>query len=125
MELMTILLIVDVSNIRKGINKMYPELIQPSDWTHRALIVLKPGLVLYGFCGGKFGRDSYGDKKICVVEVVDDYSVGIGLKLTVIDNGMYDTIFLIGEEDVRELIESSNAGYLHNIEEENRTDDGI
>lgn len=25
---------------------------------------IKPGMVLYGFCGGLFGRDSYGEKTV-------------------------------------------------------------
>lgn len=35
--------------------------------------LLKPGMMLYGYCGGDFGRDSYGDKKI--IAVYEDHLV--------------------------------------------------
>lgn len=33
-----------------------------------AKALLKPGMTLYGYCGGVFGRDSYGDKTILLIK---------------------------------------------------------
>lgn len=36
--------------------------MKPPEWT--SLIPLRVGDVLYGYCGGAFGSDSYGDKRV-------------------------------------------------------------
>lgn len=38
---------------------------------YKARKVFAVGMTLYGYCGGIFGRDSYGDKKI--VQIIGDY----------------------------------------------------
>ena len=37
---------------------------RPVSLEQRVKDSLKPGMYLYGYCGGVFGRESYGDKKI-------------------------------------------------------------
>jgi hypothetical protein len=37
----------------------------------KARASIKPGTYLYGYCGGRFGRDSHGDK--LVLKVYEDY----------------------------------------------------
>lgn len=62
---------------------------------------IKPGMVLYGYCGGAFGRDSYGDK--IVLEVHEDH-------LVVREEGFTRTSFTI-DGDIRtwaDLIKDSN-----------------
>lgn len=41
------------------------ELYDPEDLARQAM---QPGLYLYGYCGGIFGRDSYGPKQILDIQ---------------------------------------------------------
>lgn len=56
----------------------------------------KPGMILYGYCCGYFGRDSYGDKKI--IEI-------FGNKMEVEEDGVR---YYADIESWKDLIESSN-----------------
>lgn len=58
-----------------------------------ALTLLKPGMELYGFLGGLFGRDSYGVKTIVMVDAARGYIYatenGLGIGSRHIDNDVY------------------------------------
>lgn len=74
--------------------------VNKSDLNQDQLIAreaFKPGLSIYGFCCGYFGRDSYGEKVI--VEVGPDY-------LVVRENGVTCQSFEIN--NWLELLNSSN-----------------
>ncbi len=68
------------------------------DEQHLARIQLTPGTELYGYCGGIFGRDSYGTKTVLSTTsnsiLVEEFN---GLKLEVV------------VEDWIQLIEDSNS----------------
>lgn len=51
--------------------------------------MLRVGTVLYGFCGGWFGRDSYGDKRV--------EAVGADWVVAREDNG--DVVFYAGDPE--------------------------
>ena len=69
------------------------------------------GMKLYGYCGGLFGRDSYGEKEI--VEIHENYLV------VKYDNHMYTTSFAIDGKihTWAGLIEDSNSA-LEEMEQE-------
>lgn len=62
-----------------------------------ARLELKPGMFLYGYCGGRFGRDSFGDKEIVSVDMHS---------LVVREDGVLRTSFDI--DSWVDLIKSSN-----------------
>jgi len=74
---------------------------------------IKPGMILYGYCEGRFGRDSYGEKK--VLEVHEDHVV-------VMEDGHVLTSFTIN--DWTSLVESSN-GALEEERYQNREEDDV
>lgn len=90
---------------------MYPNLNQTTEdaWAVEALKVLVPGRILYGYCGGAFGRDSYGNKTIISAEIEsDEYKEKKFIRLTVTMDGVKDWITLEDSNEVKNLIESSN-----------------
>lgn len=66
----------------------------------------QPGMTLYGYCCGIFGRDSYGDKVIQAV-----YSNGIVVK----EDGH---IIAVDVDDWKGLLESSNEALRQEEQEE-------
>lgn len=62
----------------------------------KAKRAFKPGMTLYGYCCGYFGRSSYGDKKI--IEI-------FGNKIEVEEDGVR---FYADVESWKDLLESSN-----------------
>lgn len=63
----------------------------------RAYNCIQPGMSLYGYCGGRFGRDSYGDK--LVVSKTYEY-------VTVLEDGVQHSSFKISSWV--DLVKSSN-----------------
>lgn len=59
---------------------------------------IKPGMYLYGYCGGRFGRDSYGDKLV-VSKTIDS--------VTVMEDGVKNCSFQI--HSWLDLVNSSNS----------------
>jgi len=84
-----------------------------NEWLSQAVGLLTPGLVLYGYCGGRFGRDSYGDKVIKKVQLVPTlgHTAGEdleGLYIEVKEAGGINFIVIDSEEDLINLIDASN-----------------
>ena len=65
---------------------------------------VQPGAYLYGYCGGRFGRDSYGDKLV----LSKTYK-----SVTVLEDGVQDTSFEI--HSWADLVKSSNNHLKHEI----------
>jgi hypothetical protein len=72
----------------------------------KAKAQIVPGVILYGYCGGRFGRDSYGEK--IVIRVNDDNTI------LAEEDGRATNSFEI--KDWVALIEDSNE-FLKGIEE--------
>ena len=89
---------------------MIPELEQRHSWTSEVLKVLIPGLELYGYCCGFFGRDSYETKIIESVKIIsDEYDDNAHIELVVREDGHLNHAVLKDIESVVDLIESSNG----------------
>lgn len=86
-----------------------PRLKQRTNWTSEVLEVLQPGLELYGYCCGYFGRDSYGIKIIKDVRVVTWDIDSKAIELTVVENNCTNICTLKSLKDVINLVESSNS----------------
>ena len=95
---------------------MIPELKQkPDNWAQEAMKILRPGMILYGFCAGFFGRNSYSDKRIVGVSVLHIEDNGPILQIDVYEDGYENRAMCTSEKDVKDLINSSNE----NMEDEN------
>lgn len=68
---------------------------------YQAMMAIRPGMKLYGFCGGLFGRDSYGEKTI--LEVHEDHVVvtedGFTMPSRKIDGDPYSWVGLIEDSN--------------------------
>jgi hypothetical protein len=74
----------------------------------------KPGMILYGYCGGIFGRDSHGNKTIVEVDVTHN-------SIMVLEsNGAYNTAFV---ESWVGLLESSNSSLATQEDDVNGQED--
>lgn len=64
---------------------------------------IQPGMVLYGYCCGKFGRDSYGDK-VVVRKTIDYLEVQERR-----DDQRFNNSASMQADDWYDLVESSNS----------------
>jgi hypothetical protein len=82
--------------------------LQEEDFDEQAQArkLLQPGMILYGYCGGRFGRDGYGDK--IILKVRKD-----SVRVTN-ERGVEQDSFLI--DDWVELIKQSNQSLAEKLE---------
>ena len=88
---------------------MYPELKQAkrkNDWKAKAIEALPAGKILYGYCCGFFGRDSYEDKVIEKV-FLSCYDGSLILRVSQ-SNGAHHSYCFSNSQEVLDLIVSSN-----------------
>lgn len=99
----------------------FPKLKQKADtdWMSEAMEVLKPGMILYGYCGGYFGRDSYDNKTIKSVKIVVPEYKNPYLQVEVDEEGVLDYTQLDCPSEVTRIIEASN-NWLEDQEEQER-----
>lgn len=99
---------------------MYTQLEQKIDttWIEEAIKVLKPGKMLYGYCAGYFGRDSYYDKHITSVNSVVDKIDGKAILVisTIDEHRVTGVATLEGPKSVETLINASNSALAQNEE---------
>ena len=85
-----------------------------SDEEACAKAAIQPGMTLYGYCGGRFGRDSYGDKVVIEVRtdsvVVEDFSYSCEKEKGLIIKSfpIYSWVDLINESN--RALEEAEAG---------------